>query len=211
MNNMKVLISILSESQEYFIDLKKNIQSQLAQLPPKGSVKKRRISGNDYYYLQYRDGSRIKQDYIGKDCPVELNNKIEKRKKLIKVLYETELAIQFLNKLKKVRNSVLQSRCRVNLYKAYCHGNKQEHYGIKYLGCSLKRCIKYIESKWERGMNWENYSKKWIIHHVKPLSQFDLTKISELKRACNYKNLLPVWTKNHLTLHKNMRKRKDKL
>ena len=50
---MKVLKGILSESKEYYLDIKKKIEGKLEKLPC-GSIKKRKISGKKYYYLQYR-------------------------------------------------------------------------------------------------------------------------------------------------------------
>ena len=63
---MKVLKGILSESKEYYLDVKKRIQKRLAKLP-KGSIKKRNISGKRYYYIQIRKDKKIKHEYLGKE------------------------------------------------------------------------------------------------------------------------------------------------
>ena len=46
------------------------------------------MSGNNYYYLKYRQGNKVKNDYIGKDeNAVEIiRQEIEKRKYLQAVL-----------------------------------------------------------------------------------------------------------------------------
>jgi hypothetical protein len=78
---MKVLKSILSESKTYYLDTKKKIEGKLKSLP-KGIVKKREIGGRIYYYLQYREGAKIVQKYIGKAKPEIMLKQIKERKSL---------------------------------------------------------------------------------------------------------------------------------
>lgn len=67
------------------------------------------------------------------------------------------------------------------------------------VGCSYFELRKMIEGKFEEGMTWENWSVNgWHIDHIKPLSSFDLTDTEQLKEACNYKNLQPLWAKDNL-------------
>jgi hypothetical protein len=48
-------------------------------------------------------------------------------------------------------------------------------------------------------MTWENWSKYgWHIDHIKPLSSFNLTDYEQLKMACHYTNLQPMWAKDNL-------------
>ena len=46
------------------------------------------VSGHNYYYLRYRQGNKVKNDYIGKDeiAVKEVKQEIEKRKYLQGVL-----------------------------------------------------------------------------------------------------------------------------
>lgn len=64
----------------------------------------------------------------------------------------------------------------------------------KMLGCSVEDCKKYLESKFQFGMTWENHGK-WHIDHVRPISSFDL---SELETAFHYTNLQPLWAIDNL-------------
>ena len=34
---------------------------------PKGTIKIKKVNGNEYYYLTYRDGEKIVTKYVGKD------------------------------------------------------------------------------------------------------------------------------------------------
>lgn len=63
-------------------------------------------------------------------------------------------------------------------------------------GCTLDEVKRHIESKFTIGMNWGNRGRgrgKWNIDHIKPYTDFDLTKESEIKTCCHYTNLQPLW------------------
>lgn len=70
---------------------------------------------------------------------------------------------------------------------------------VEDLGCSIEDFKIYLESKFKDGMSWDNYGREgWHIDHIEPLSKFDLTNQQELKRACHYTNLQPMWWKDNL-------------
>ncbi len=76
-----MLKAILSESKEYYLDVKKKIMKKLATLP-KGSVKEREIAGKTYYYLQQRQGSKVVHKYLGKNKPEPIIKQIKQRNTL---------------------------------------------------------------------------------------------------------------------------------
>ena len=56
--------------------------------------------------------------------------------------------------------------------------------------------IQHLQQQFKDGMNWDNYGfgkDKWSIDHIIPLSKFNLTLDCELRKACHYTNLQPMW------------------
>lgn len=69
---------------------------------------------------------------------------------------------------------------------------------VKDLGCSIKELIIRFESLFVNGMNWENYGLNgWHIDHIKPLASFDLEDPKQLRQACHFTNLQPLWAKDN--------------
>lgn len=67
------------------------------------------------------------------------------------------------------------------------------------LGCDRDTLLQHLESQFIEGMNWGNYGLKgWHVDHIIPLSSYDLSKEDEVKRACNYLNLQPLWWYDNL-------------
>jgi hypothetical protein len=67
------------------------------------------------------------------------------------------------------------------------------------IGCNRETFLQHIEKQFTEGMTWENYGLKgWHIDHIFPLSSFDLTNENEVKKACHYTNLQPLWWEDNL-------------
>lgn len=69
---------------------------------------------------------------------------------------------------------------------------------VELLGCSVYEFLKYLESKFANGMNWDNYGQ-WHIDHIIPCSSFDLTDLEQQKICFNYKNMQPLWASENLS------------
>ena len=68
------------------------------------------------------------------------------------------------------------------------------------LGCTLEFFVQYIESMLQPGMTWENYGfDTWHLDHIIPLSYFNVLDEEQLKLACNYKNMQPLWARENLS------------
>lgn len=98
---MKVLKSILKDSLSYYQRLDRELQRRLARLP-EGSVKRRRIKGRVYYYLQRRNGSKVIHRYLGRQKPVELLKDIHERRQLKQELAKVRAALRLLPRRKLV-------------------------------------------------------------------------------------------------------------
>lgn len=86
----------------------------------------------------------------------------------------------------------LRSRLNVALRKNYKTGS-----AVRDLGCSIQDLRKHLEIQFQPGMTWENYGE-WHIDHIIPLVNFDLTDKKQLKEACHYTNLQPLWAIDNL-------------
>lgn len=87
----------------------------------------------------------------------------------------------------------LRSRLKTAIRNQYKSG-----IAIDFLGCSIEEFKAYMESKFQSGMDWSNNSiHGWHIDHIVSLNQFDLSNLEELKKACHYTNLQPLWSKDN--------------
>jgi len=70
---------------------------------------------------------------------------------------------------------------------------------LELIGCDRETFLSYIEKQFTEGMTWENYGLKgWHVDHILPLSLFDLTVEDEVRKACHYTNLQPLWWQDNL-------------
>lgn len=77
--------------------------------------------------------------------------------------------------------------------------NQKKGSAVDLLGCSVEQLRCHLASKFQPGMTWDNWSLTgWHIDHIRPLSSFDLTDLDQLKQACHYTNLQPLWAKDNL-------------
>ena len=113
---------------------------------------------------------------------------IKTRHQISKSLYKTYNSSPLLRKIGRNLRSRLNKAIK---------GNYKTGSAVRDLGCSIKELKKYLESKWQQGMSWDNYGE-WHIDHIKPLNSFDLEDEEQLKEACHYTNLQPLWAKDNL-------------
>jgi len=66
---------------------------------------------------------------------------------------------------------------------------------VELLGADIYTVKTFLESKFDKGMNWQNHGK-WHIDHIIPLSSAKTQ--DELERLCHYTNLQPLWASENL-------------
>lgn len=123
---------ILKDCRKYYLEQQRLTKSQLHRLPAKGSVCRRRIKGHIYYYLVYRDeNSKFCSKYMGKQEPVGLKKKIERRRQLKKELRKVETALYALGIAKRADHIGLSKRFAVferdEFTCQYCGRNVKGH------------------------------------------------------------------------------------
>jgi hypothetical protein len=102
-------------------------------------------------------------------------------------------------------NFKLKKHLRSRIYGAL-KDNYKSGSAIKDLGCSVDELKKYLESKFQPGMTWENYGKfGWHVDHVMPLCTFTLSDREQFLKACHYTNLQPLWWYENLSKRKGVK------
>lgn len=77
-------------------------------------------------------------------------------------------------------------------------GKTKNSRALQYLGCSVRELKIHIESQFKPGMTWDNWSRNgWHIDHIIPLAKFNMLNDEEIKIACHYTNLQPLWAKEN--------------
>lgn len=107
--------NVLKENLDYYLEQEKIIVSRLSFLP-KGSIKEKEINGDSYYYLQYRQGPKVIDDYIGKKVPKKLEESLEERKHLLAELKKVREAMKLLKKKNEPESDFIEPINRI-LYK----------------------------------------------------------------------------------------------
>lgn len=182
-----------SESKEYSLFSKKNASSDGYKSHCKSCEKIDRINN------AARDKIRKKDWLLKNKERVRAVQKLydnKNKERLLLKRREYRRAYE-LNKLKTDINHRLKNRLRARLHSAI--KNKSTN-TIDGLGCSIEQLKIHLESKFQPGMTWDNWSKSgWHIDHIIPLSYFDLTNEEQLAKACHYTNLQPLWAADNLS------------
>lgn len=97
-----VIYSTLQEEKKRNLEMQKTYSQQIKSLP-KGTIFIKTISGNNYYYLKYRQKNKVKTDYLGKDenAAQDIAKKIEERKHLQEIIKRLKLEYKQICKIVK--------------------------------------------------------------------------------------------------------------
>jgi hypothetical protein len=155
--------------------------------------KKLRVDNTIGMCRAHRNSSEDRKKYI-KKYTLENPEKIKRVKKK----HAPKKYKHYVQKRKTDPVFKLQTLLRTRLLKAL-KSNYKKGSAVEMLGCSIEEFKEYLESKFTKGMSWDNHGTNgWHIDHIIPLSRVDLQNISELKKVCHYTNMQPLWAVDNL-------------
>jgi len=93
-------------------------------------------------------------------------------------------------------NEKFKRYIRTRIYNCLRYKNKTKH-SVEYLGCSSDEYFKWIFN-YNNNCSLENHGKEWHIDHVIPISKFDLSNESQQLLAFNWRNTMPLSSKENL-------------
>jgi hypothetical protein len=92
----------------------------------------------------------------------------------------------------------LSYRVRARVYQAICRGGATKSGRTEEIvGCSFDFLRQHIERQFRGSMSWGNPGS-FHIDHIRPLSLFDLTNPEQLKAACHWSNLQPLYPEENI-------------
>jgi|FAXJ01.1.fsa_nt_gi hypothetical protein len=147
------------------------------------------------WYQSHKEEEREKQKKyrISHADVIESHNKSSVRKQ-----YMTKYQRKYIKLRRQTDvNFYLKDRLRARLSKAL-NRNQKTGSAVKDLGCSISELKKYLESRFQPGMTWDNRGKKWHIDHVIPLIKFNLQDHQQFLIANHYTNLQPLWATENI-------------
>jgi len=89
----------------------------------------------------------------------------------------------------------LEDSIRSGVYAGIVNGSKDGRRTFELLGYSRDELRAHLESKFQRGMTWDNYGPVWHVDHVLPLASFsyETPDDPEFKASWALTNLQPLW------------------
>ncbi|SRR5258708_5583357 len=94
---MVILKGILKDSWDHYKHLEAKIKKRLKELPS-GSVFKRRIGNQSYYYLNVRKGQKVVSKYLGKEPPDGIEKALREKRLLLKQQRDVKQSLHVLKK-----------------------------------------------------------------------------------------------------------------
>lgn len=143
------------------------------------------------YYLSHRDAIRSYKKLWRQKNAIRLREGARQYRQS----HRAQRRLYEINRLKTDLNYRLQYNLRSRLHCALrLQNSKKSDLTMKLIGCSINELKRYLQSKFLRGMTWNNYGKNgWCIDHIVPCAFFDLSKAENQKKCFHYSNLQPMW------------------
>jgi len=96
-----------------------------------------------------------------------------------------------------------------DIMKSTKNGGSTRH--IDDLGCSTKEFNHYLESKFTKGMTWDNYGTYWHLDHILPCASFDHEDEKQRKQCWHWTNFQPLEAVKNMEKSDNIEKPQMKL
>lgn len=156
-------------------------------------------------YKEYRDEYRAKNKKREKKRQQDYLSRPDVRKKR-KEYFAREDVKQRRNEYERKRKENPKWRISSNISRRISktlklqNVSKRKRHWEDLVGYTKEDLLKHLESKFEKGMNWENYGSEWHIDHIKPISSFNITSLEckEFKKCWALNNLQPLWAKDNM-------------
>lgn len=150
---------------------------------------------------------RMSQKYCSKKCHRKATRRTEKHRNRVHENYlKKKMRPEFVEKYR-LQSRIYWAKARSDnpgyIIKHYLRSRIRRLIKSKgivmsdFVGCSALELRHYLESKFKKGMRWENYGDEWVVDHIHPLSSFDLTDNKQIRRACHFTNLQPLWKEDN--------------
>ena len=79
----------MAEEYERSLRITRALEEELATLP-KGYVRERTVRGRTYFYLQRRDGAKVRSEYVRREDAERVMALVKRRKEIVAALKEQE-------------------------------------------------------------------------------------------------------------------------
>ena len=121
-----------------------------------------------------------------------------KQSKILRAYYRRRIKKDPAFKLSRIMRNRLQTFLKRK-------GLNKSNKTMELVGCSKDFLREHLEKQFKPGMNWSNHNfRGWHVDHIVPLSKLDCSDPDQLKRACHYSNLQPLWAEENFKKHNSL-------
>lgn len=147
---------------------------------------------NDYNHDNKEEISIQKKQYRKKNKEIIKVKKAEYYNNNKKVIDSRNIAYSKTRKETDLGYKITE-QLRKRLY-ATLKNNIQGERTKELFGCDLDYLKSHLEHLFKDGMTWDNYGHGgWVIDHVQPCCDFDLTDVDQQRECFHFINLQPLW------------------
>ena len=162
-------------------------------------AQKQKIKNRDKHNKRYREYYKKNRDKVAQQHKIYYQKNATKLKEYTKE-YREQHREQRNSQERNRRKTDILHRVRKNyrgrIRQSIKNKAKKNKKTEEMLGCSWAYFIKYMETKFRQGMNWDNYGE-WHIDHIIPLSSGKT--IEEINILAHYTNCQPLWAIDNLS------------